>query len=68
MNLGNGVLGPALRAEAVTARLEIRLKDGLQHQLQRSLHRPVDSGRYPEATDLAVGLRNQLLAHPLGRK
>jgi hypothetical protein len=46
VNLGNGVLGSALRAEAVTARLEVRLEDRLQYQLERGLHRPVGGGRY----------------------
>lgn len=29
VNLGDGVMGSALRAKPVTARLEIRLEDGL---------------------------------------
>ena len=40
MDLGDGVLGPALRAEAVAARLEVRLEDRLEHQLQGCLARP----------------------------
>jgi site-specific DNA recombinase len=38
VDLGDGVPGSAPRAEAVGARLEIRLEDRLQHQLQGGLH------------------------------
>ena len=53
VNLGDGVLGPAPRAEAVTARLEVRLEDRLEDQLQGGLHDPVPGGRDAEAAELA---------------
>jgi hypothetical protein len=45
VNLSAGVLGSALRAKAVTARLEVRLKDWLEYQLERGLHGSIDGGR-----------------------
>jgi hypothetical protein len=33
VNLGDGVMGSATRAEAVAARLEVRLEDRLENQL-----------------------------------
>jgi hypothetical protein len=36
-DLGNGVVGSALGAKAVGTRLEVRLIDRLEHQLQRTL-------------------------------
>ena len=44
MDFGNCVLRPAVRAEPIRARLEIRLKDGLEHQFQASLDHPVGDG------------------------
>jgi hypothetical protein len=44
MNLGDGVLGSALRAEAIGTWLEVRLENGFEHQLQRGLHHSVGSG------------------------
>src|SRR6266481_5518628 len=61
MNLGDRVLSPAPRAEAVGTRLEVRLEDRLEHQLQRGLHDPVASRRYPQAPHLARCLGNRLL-------
>ena len=54
MDLGDRVLGPALRAEPVGARLEVRLEDRLQHQLQGRLHDPVRDGRDPQPAQLAA--------------
>jgi site-specific DNA recombinase len=47
LDLGDCVLCAAVRAEPVRARLEIRLEDGLEHQLQGRLDHPVGYGRYP---------------------
>ena len=40
VNLGDGVLRSALRAEAVAARLEVRLEDRFEYQLEAGLHAP----------------------------
>ena len=66
MNLGDGVLGSALRAEAIGAWLEVRFEDRLEHQLQGGLHYPVGCGRDPQASDLARSLGDRLLPHPNG--
>ena len=68
MDLGDGVLGSALRAEAIRAWLEVRLEDRLEHQLQRGLHDPVGGRRDPQAADLARRLGDRLLPHPLGNE
>ncbi len=47
VDLSDGVLRPALRTEAVAARLEVRLVDWLEYQLQRGLHDAVGGGGYP---------------------
>ncbi len=44
-HLGHRVMSPALRAEPVGAREEIRLEDRLQHQFQGRLDHPVPHGR-----------------------
>ena len=46
VNLRDGVLGPAPRAEAIGTWLEVRLEDRLEHQLQHGLHNPVGGGRH----------------------
>jgi len=45
MDLRDRVLGSAHRTEAVAARLEVRLEDRLEHQLDAGLHDPVARGR-----------------------
>ena len=65
MDLSDGVLGSALRAEAVGTRLEVRLEDRLEHQLQRGLHDPVCDSRDAQRTDFAARLGDRLLPHPL---
>ena len=64
MHLGDRVLCPASRTEAVRARREARLEDRLHHQLQGRLHDPVSGGRDTEAADLARRLGDHLLPHP----
>ena len=61
--LGNRVLSPPPRAEAVAARQEIRLQDRLQHQGQRRLDHPVGDGRDPQAALLATRLGDHPLPH-----
>src|SRR6476660_548856 len=61
--LGHRVMSPALRAEPVGTREEIRLEDRLEHQLHRCLDHPIGDRRDPEATQLAVGLGNHPLPH-----
>jgi hypothetical protein len=63
VDLGDGVLRPAARAEPVRARVEVRLEDRLQHQLERGLDHPVPDGRDPQAALLAAGLGDQPLPH-----
>ena len=38
VNLGNRVVSPATRAEAVTTRLEVRLEDRFENQFEAGLH------------------------------
>jgi hypothetical protein len=45
VNLGDRVMDPASGAEAVAARLEVRLQDRLEHRLEGGLHHPVAYGR-----------------------
>ena len=63
MHLGHGVMRPALRAEPVGTREEIRLEDRLQHQLQGRLDHPVGDGRDTQAAHLAVRLGDHPLPH-----
>ena len=65
MDLGDCVLRPASRAEAVGTRLEVRLEDGLEHQLQGGLHDPVCGCRNAQRADLVARLRDGLLPHRL---
>jgi hypothetical protein len=44
MDLGDGVLCAPLRPEAVTRRLEVRLENRLQYQLERRLNHSVAGG------------------------
>ena len=55
-HLGHRVMSPALRAEPVRTREEIRLEDRLQHQLQRCLDHPIPDRGDPQATQLAARL------------
>jgi Recombinase/Recombinase zinc beta ribbon domain/Resolvase, N terminal domain len=66
VDLSDGVLGSAPRAEAVGARLEVRLEDRLQHQLQGGLDHPVCGRRDAQAAQLAAAARlgDRLLPHP----
>jgi len=61
VDLGNSVVRAAVRAEPVRARLEVRLEDGFEHQLQRGLDHPVRDARYPQSAELAALLRDH---HP----
>src|SRR5665213_2436721 len=63
MNLGDGVLGSALRAEAIGTWLEVRLENGLEYQLQGSLHHPVGSGRDAKTAEFSVRLGYHRLPH-----
>ena len=65
-HLGHRVMSPAIGAEPVRAREEIRLEDRLQHQLQGCLHHPVGDRRDPEAAQLAARLGNHPLPHRHG--
>jgi hypothetical protein len=68
VDLGDRVLRSAPGAKAVGTRLELRLEDRLQHQLQRGLHDPVAGCWDTEAADLAGRLRDRFLPHPLRNK
>lgn len=50
-DLGDGVLSPASRAEAVGAWLEARLEDRLEHQLEGRLDHPVPHRGDPEGAE-----------------
>ena len=64
MNLGDGVLSPPIRAEAVGARLEVRLEDRFEHQLECCLDHSVPSGWDAEPALLRCArFRNQPLAY-----
>jgi len=62
-DLGDGVVSPALRAEAVGTRLEVRLEDRLEHQLQGRLDGAVPGGRYAQPPELAAPLGDEPLPH-----
>src|SRR5713226_2375365 len=68
--LGHALHGGVRRpfwAIAIRARLKIRLKNGLEDQLQGSLHHPVAYGWNPEDTDLCPAILRYLLPpHPHG--
>jgi len=65
MDLGDRVLGTPPGPEPIRARLEVRLEDGLQHQLERRLHDPVRDARYAELAELAgpAGLGDLAFPH-----
>src|ERR1035441_7135717 len=63
MNLGDGVLGSALRPETIGTWLEVRLEDGFEHQLQGGLHHSVDGGRDAKTAEFAVRLGDHRLPH-----
>jgi len=63
VDLSDRVLCPAPRAEAVAARLEVRLEDRLEHQLEGGLHHPVADGRDPEPALFAAALGDHSLPH-----
>ena len=46
-DLGDRVMRAAVRAEPVRARLEVRLEDGFEHELEGGLDHPVGDGSYP---------------------
>ena len=56
-------MSAALRTETVGTRQEIRLKDRLQHQLQRCLDHPIGHGGNPQAAQRTTGLGDHPLAH-----
>ena len=56
VDLGDRVMRPAPRAEPVGTRLEVRLEDRFQHQLQGRLDHPVGRGRDAQPAQLAAGL------------
>ena len=66
VHLGHRVVSPAVRAEPVGAREEIRLEDRLQHQFQGGLGDPVTDGGDPQVADLAARLGNRSPPHRQG--
>jgi len=63
VDLGDRVVLAAAGAEPVRERLEIRLEDWFEHQLQGRLDHAVGHGRYPELAELAAFLRDHHLPH-----
>src|ERR1019366_2740478 len=63
VNLGDGVLGPALRAEPVAARVKIRLENRLEHRLEGGLDHSIPHGGDAQATALAAGLGDHHFPH-----
>ena len=57
----------AVRAEPVGARLEVRLKDGFEHELEGRLDHAVGHGRHPEIAELAALLRDHTRRTGTGR-
>jgi hypothetical protein len=68
VDLGDRVLRPAPRAEAIRAWLKVRLEDRLEHQFQRGLHDPVGGGRdcgfIPLLLLARLGMCDVVLAFP----
>ncbi len=64
VNLRDRVLGSASWTETVGTRLEVRLEDRFEHQLQRGLHDSVGYGRDAQTALLAAAFRDHLLPHP----
>ena len=65
VDLGDRVVRAAVRAEPVRARLEVRLEDGFEHQLEGGLDHPVGHRGNPELAELAAFLRDHHLPHRL---
>ena len=64
VDLSDGVLCPATGAEAVTARLEVRLENRLKHQLEGTLDDAISHGRYPQTAAFhGAWFGNHPLAH-----
>ncbi len=63
MHLSHRVVGPAVRAEPVAAREEIRLENRLHHQLQGCLGHPVTDRRDTQVADLAARLGHRSAPH-----
>jgi len=61
VDLGDRVVGSTFRAEPVGARVEVRLEDRFQDQLERGLHHSVRGGRNSQAAELPAALGD----HPL---
>jgi site-specific DNA recombinase len=57
------ILSASPRTESITALLEIRLEDRLDHELYRRLHHPVSYRRYPQRPLLPIRLRDVLPSH-----
>jgi hypothetical protein len=63
VNLGDRVMDPASGAEAVAARLEVRLQDRLEHRLEGGLHHPVAYGRDAQPAIFAAALGDHHLPY-----
>jgi Recombinase/Phage integrase family/Recombinase zinc beta ribbon domain len=66
VDLGDRVVRAAARAEPVRARLEVRLEDGLEHQLESGLDRPVGHGGDPELAEHGAGRSVRRIARRAG--
>ncbi|MDP4511933.1 hypothetical protein Q9G87_59125 [Nonomuraea sp. G32] len=63
VNLGDRVVRAPVGPKPIRTRMEVRLEDGLQDQLQRSLHHPIGDGRDPQPAQLPAGLGDHPLPH-----
>ena len=68
IDLGDRVMCPAVRAEAVRTRLKVRLEDRLEHQHQGGLDGPVSRGWDAQGPELPSGLWDEPLPHGQGSK
>ena len=63
VDLSNRILCPSVGPETVGERMEVRLPDRLEDQLERCLHGTVPRGRDAQPPGLPVGLRDMSLSY-----
>jgi hypothetical protein len=63
VDLGDSVLRAPIGSKPIGDRLEVGLKDGLQHQFQRGLHDPVGHGRDAQSPQFPARLGDHHLPY-----